>query len=236
MVPPSDVCCFVNSINNCVTSTINHRIQPLFKTFLNAIDSGWHPAGQDDVPEGTDLQDLLHALPFWSGPGQLGSAARLFLLGRIWAFPEMGVPRFIIHFLDGMFHYKPSSVFGVSPFLETSRCSIPKILQVGSLVFAQLEIVASPNFGGSTLISVQDFFKQSTTRLYFILDKNYVPRRKFDLKICQIPKVCFSKDPPFFSSHWIWTSGFLVGGLEHEFHFPGLKPPTSVNNSGLLLE
>ena len=29
---------------------------------------------------------------------------------------------------------------------------------------------------------------------------------------------------------------YLVGGLEHEFHFPGLKPPTSVNNSGLLLE
>ena len=28
---------------------------------------------------------------------------------------------------------------------------------------------------------------------------------------------------------------YLVGGLEHEFHFPGLKPPTSVNNSGLLL-
>ena len=30
----------------------------------------------------------------------------------------------------------------------------------------------------------------------------------------------FPKIHHFFSSHWIWTSGFLVGGLEHEFYFP----------------
>ena len=35
----------------------------------------------------------------------------------IWGFPEIGVPRFIIH-LNGIFHYKPSS-YWVPGFMET---------------------------------------------------------------------------------------------------------------------
>ena len=44
--------------------------------------------------------------------------------------------------------------------------------------------------------NVQDFFKQSTTRLYFILDKNYVPRREFFSDVCQSFQGLFSTDPP----------------------------------------
>ena len=126
-------------------------------------------SGQDDVPASADLQELLLALPLRSGPRFSASRQPT----KTGAF-HMGVPLVTIHGWD--FPWK-SLLWGdphdngnppmVGTWENPARYSPVSMWHHSPVVH---------------WIQFQDFFKQSTTRLYFILDKNYVPRREFDFK------------------------------------------------------